>query len=231
MKIFILSCGPGLPEVVSMYGHSSDWIPDSINRSSVKYTIIKVYENNSFNYSNADAFIITGSKYSVYENIPWIDSLKRIINKIIESKKPILGICFGHQLLATCLGGNVEKNIHGWELGSYKISLTTEGQSSPLFDNFQNNDIAYESHQDVVSSLPLDAVELAYTNKGNQSFCVDGFLYGVQFHPEFSYDVTRRLMDLRVKRGVEIDDKNLIISKNGKNILNNFIDIVQRRIK
>ncbi len=231
MKIFILSCGPGLPEVVSMYGHSSEWIPDSINRSSVKYTIIKVYDNESFDYSNADAFIITGSKYSVYENIPWIDSLKRMVNKIIESKKPILGICFGHQLLASCLGGNVEKNIYGWELGSYKISLTTEGQSNPLFDNFQNNDIAYESHQDVVSSLPLDAVELAYTNKGNQSFCVDDFLYGVQFHPEFSYDVTHKLMDLRIKRGVEIDDKNLIISKNGKNILNNFIDIVQRRIK
>ncbi len=133
--------------------------------------------------------------------------------------------------MASCLGGNVEKNIYGWELGSYKISLTKEGQSNPLFDNFQNNDIAYESHQDVVSSLPVEAVELAYTNKGNQSFCVDGFLYGVQFHPEFSYDVIRKLMDLRIKRGVEIDDKNLIISKNGKNILNNFIDIVQRRMK
>ena len=80
----------------------------------------------------------------------------------------------------------------------------------------------YESHQDVVSSLPPDAIELAYTNKGNQSFCVDGFLYGVQFHPEFSYDVTRKLMDLRIKRGVEIDDKNLrsnLIS-NGEKRLN-----------
>ena len=231
MKIFILSCGPGLPEIVSLYGHSSQWIPDSINNSCIEYTIVKIYDNIDFDYSIADAFIITGSKYSVYDNLAWIADLKKIVNKIIESKIPILGICFGHQLLASCLGGKIEKNIHGWELGSYQISLTKDGKSDPLFNNFHNNDIAYESHQDVVSSLPLKAIELAYTVKGNQSFCFDDFLYGVQFHPEFSHNVTRKLMDLRIKKGIKIDNDNLLISRNGKNILSNYVNIVQRRGK
>jgi len=231
MKIFILTCGPGLSEVVSLYGHSSQWIPELINRSYIDYTIVKPYDNIDFNYSVADAFIITGSKYSVYDNAVWISDLKEIINKIIESKKPILGICFGHQLLASCLGGKVEKNIHGWELGSYQISLTKNGKTNPLFNNIHNNDIVYQSHQDVVSSLPLEAVELAYTTKANQSFCFDDFLYGVQFHPEFSYDVTRKLMDLRIKKGIKIDNDKLLKSENGKNILSNYINIIQRRNK
>lgn len=231
MKVFILSCGPGLPEVVSLYGHSSQWIPDSIDCSSVEYEIVKVYDNIHFDYSDADAFIVSGSKYSVYDDIPWIDILKGTIHEIIKSKKPMLGICFGHQLLASCLGGKVEKNIRGWELGSYNISLTENGKSSPLFHEFYHNDIAYESHQDVVISLPSEALELAYTDKGNQSFCFDDYLYGVQFHPEFTYEVVRKLMDLRIKKGIRVDNQKILKSINGNNILNNFINIVKRRIE
>tara|TARA_B100001996_G_scaffold364134_1_gene332904 strand:+ start:852 stop:1544 length:693 start_codon:yes stop_codon:yes gene_type:complete len=230
MNIIILSNGPGLPEVVSLYGHSSQWIPDSINQKNINYTVIKTYDNMPFDYSNADAFIITGSKYSVYDNAKWIDNLKLRIDDIIKLGKPVLGICFGHQLLASCLGGRVEKNVHGWELGSYEISLTKEGRISPLFNSFNNNDVVYESHQDVVLDLPADAVELAYSNKGNQSFSYDDFLYGVQFHPEFSYDVTRKLMDLRLDRGVKIDSDVLLKSINGIKILTNFINIVKRSI-
>ena len=227
MNIIILSNGPGLPEVVSLYGHSSEWIPDSINQKNINYTVIKTYDNISFDYSNADAFIITGSKYSVYDNAQWIENLKLKVDDIIKLGKPVLGICFGHQLLASCLGGKVEKNIHGWELGSYEISLTKEGEVSPLFNKFNNNDIVYVSHQDVVLSIPRDAVELAYSNKGNQSFSYGDFLYGVQFHPEFSYDVTRKLMNLRLDRGVHIDNDILSKSINGRRILTNFIDIVK----
>ena len=84
MNIIILSNGPGLPEVVSLYGHSSQWIPDSINQKSIHYRVIKTYDNASFDYSNADAFIITGSKYSVYDNSKWIDNLKLKVDDIIK---------------------------------------------------------------------------------------------------------------------------------------------------
>jgi len=229
MKVFILSCGPGLQDVVSLYGHSSEWIPDLINQSDIDYTVVKVYDNIDFDYHDADALIITGSKYSVYDKVPWIDFLKKIIIDVIQSNIPILGICFGHQLLACCVGGKVEKNIRGWELGSYKITLTDKGILNPIFKNFKNNDIVYESHQDVVSLLPPNCTVLAYNSKGIQSFCFGDFVCGVQFHPEFSYEITRKLMDLRLENGVEIDDNNLVKSLNGKNILTNFIDISRRR--
>ena len=227
MKVNILSCGPGLPEVVSKYGHSSEWIPNAINDPNISYNIIKVYNNETFSLDDHDAFIVTGSKYSVYEPVEWISDLKEYVNSIIISNKPLLGICFGHQVIASCLGGIVEKNPKGWELGSYNLTLTELGKISPLFNGISNLDVVYESHQDVVSTLPDSVVELAYTKKSTQSFSFRNNIYGVQFHPEFSYEVTRQLMNLRLKKGIKIDSNNLVRSVNGNKLLNNFINIVK----
>ena len=227
MKIIILSNGPGLKEVVTLYGHSSEWIPNSITDKNISFEVIKTYETSSFNIDNADGFIITGSKFSVYDNENWIKALKNKVDLILNLDKPVLGICFGHQLLAECLGGKVEKNLLGWELGSYNISLTRDGLNSKLFKSFNNGDFVYESHQDVVSILPNNAIELAFSNKGNQSFSYGDKIFGVQFHPEFSYEVTRKLMDLRKDRGIVIDNDQLYESVNSKKILDNFIEIVK----
>ncbi len=225
-KVAILSAGPGLPEIVEKYGHSSEWIPLALSSYDIEFDIMKVYENDFSPILNYDAFIITGSKYSVYDQIDWIISLKKYIHEIVSLKMPVLGICFGHQILAESLGGKVVKNIHGWELGSYKIKLTRDGKQSPLFKNILNDDIFYESHQDVVSELPAGSVQLAFTEKGNQSFVYNDYIYGVQFHPEFTWEVTRKLMDLRIKKGISVDSNILSKSKSGKIILSNFIDLI-----
>ena len=68
---------------------------------------------------------------------------------------------------------------------------------------------------------------LAYTKKANQSFSYMNNVFGVQFHPEFSWDVTRKLMDLRLENGVEIDSQNLELSTNSYKIVDNFISIVK----
>ena len=97
------------------------------------------------------------------------------------------------------MGGKVEKNLLGWELGSYNISLTRDGVNSQLFKSFKNGDIVYESHQDVVSFLPSMLLSLLFQII-NQSFSYGHKIFGVQFHPEFSFEVTRKLMDLRKDR-------------------------------
>ena len=230
MNIVIISNGPGLPEVVDEYGHSSSWIPALVKDRDITFSVKKVYDNDVLRLSDGDAWIITGSKYSVYDDFPWIYKLKKFIHKIVQKNKYVLGICFGHQIIAESCGGKVEKNKMGWELGSYPITLSDEGMKSDLFKNFKNNDIAYESHQDVVSKLPENFIELGYTDKGNQSFSFKNTVYGVQFHPEFSYDVTRRLMDLRIRKGVEVDNPNLDKSVNAHHIISNFIKIAKEGV-
>ena len=62
---------------------------------------------------DCDAYLITGCKLSVYDELPWIGALAEFVRQVIEAKKKLLGICFGHQLLADALGGRVERNSHG----------------------------------------------------------------------------------------------------------------------
>ena len=226
MNIIIVSNGPGLKDVVEKFGHSSEWIPQAINDPSINYQVLKAYEGDVCNIDNYDGFIITGSKYSVYDDFNWINELKGFIKSIVSHNKPILGICFGHQILAECLGGKVEHNKLGWELGSYSINLTESGLNHKLFSGINNQDIVYESHQDIVINLPANATLLADTDKSIQSFQYNDNVYGVQFHPEFSWEVTRMLMDLRIAKGKSVDNNLLEKSKKGHKILNNFIDIV-----
>ena len=231
IKIVILSAGPGLPEIVSKYGHSSEWIPNLLSDMNITFIVRNAYEDDYGDLDEADGWIITGSKYSVYENINWIINLKQYVAKLIASKKYILGICFGHQLLASCLGADVKKNPLGWELGSYKISLYDDGKKHSLFKNIKENEIVYESHQDAIYNMPNNLIPLAFTDKSNQSFAYLNHIFGVQFHPEFSWEVTRMLMDLRVSKGIQVDSHDLEVSNNSFKVLHNYIEIIQRRDK
>ena len=124
MRIVIISNGPGLPEVVEEYGHSSSWIPSLVKDKDVSFIVEKAYANEKLSIDDGDAWIVTGSKYSVYDDFLWINYLKDFICKIVQNDKHVLGICFGHQMIAQSCGGKVEKNTLGWELGSYPITLT-----------------------------------------------------------------------------------------------------------
>ena len=227
-KIIILSAGPGLPEIVNEYGHSSDWIPNILSKYSIDFKVKKAYENDFGPIDGVDGWIITGSKYSVYDDIAWIQNLQKHLINVFSTNKPVLGICFGHQLIAKALGGKVVKNHLGWELGSFQINLTDKGKNSSLFNGINELDYFYESHQDVVSKMPENATLLASNKKGNQSFKYKN-IYGVQFHPEFSFDITKKLIDVRLRNGIKIDDDKLVNCNSGEKILHNFIQILEER--
>ena len=225
-KIVILSAGAGLPEIVGKYGHSSQWIPSILSNHNVEFVLRNLYEEDTCYLEDGDAWIVSGSKYSVYDDIKWIKKAISFLALLIKEKKPILGICFGHQLIAKALGADVIKNPLGWELGSYMISLTEKGSKNKLFRSFSNREIVYESHQDIIENIPDSMDVLAYSDKSVQSFQCNNNIYGVQFHPEFSWEITRMLMDLRIKKGVSVDNNHLEKSNNGYKILHNFIKLL-----
>ena len=97
-----------------------------------------------------------------------------------------------------------------------------------MFHGITSNDYFYESHQDVVAQIPNGAHVLASNHKGNQSFKYEN-IYGVQFHPEFSFEITKKLIDVRLKNGIKIDDNKLINCSSGEKILHNFIQILEER--
>jgi GMP synthase (glutamine-hydrolysing) len=230
MKLLIISAGPGIDQIRDQYGHATDWISNLATSSNIQIDINNIYANEDFDKSYYDGWIITGSASSVIDNHDWIKLLK---NKIIYANKysiPILGICFGHQIISSALGGNVVHNDRGWELGSYKIEITEAGLSSKLFNNIELNDYFYFSHEDIVSKLPIGAVELANNSMGLQSFSVANQIFGVQFHPEFTVDIMDQYVKVRYEKGIISKYSPVVESKSSYKIISNYIEILKERM-
>jgi len=221
--IIILNCGPGLAEVRNEFGIAVEWIQRAVDGSKFKFTSMDVYDGAMPNYDDGDAWIITGASESVYDDLDWIVELELVIKQAIEVEKSILGICFGHQLLVQGMGGKVERNSKGWDLGSYPM---VEMVDHHLFNNINTNDYFYNSHQDIVADLPNGCISLAHNKMGNQAFRYGKRIYGVQFHPEFTHSIMKKYIEVRQSMGANVINSIVPKSKSSHLIINNFLNIV-----
>jgi GMP synthase (glutamine-hydrolysing) len=225
-NIIILDCGPSLLEVYQQFGYAPDWIMELLQNKDCRFKLVKSYEGEHVVHTEGDAWIITGSPRSVYDELDWMLDMEDKIRNAQHHNKPVLGICFGHQLIAKSFGGRVELNPNGWELGAYPIELTEIGAKSKILSGLKNHAIVYESHGDCVTVLPENAIELALNNKGNQAYIIHKNMYGVQFHPEFSWDIIKKYVSVRSASGVIVDDPSVPESNQGQAVLHNFIDLI-----
>lgn len=147
-----------------------------------------------------DAYVITGSSNGVYDLEAWIPELMQFIRDSYQAGKKLVGICFGHQILAHALGGHAEKSEKGWGLG---LKTFTVSQTKPWMNGAPEQCSLYFAHQDQVVALPPQAELL-----GGNGFCPNVFfviadqVLGIQGHPEF----TRPMMeDLLAPMGEELE--------------------------
>lgn len=138
---------------------------------------------------DADAFIITGSASSVTERAPWMLRAERLVRAIVDARVPLLGVCFGHQMIAQALGGRVERNPRGREIGSVRLTRVAD---DPIFAGLPRSFDVNATHVDAVTRLPPGARLLATTSLDEASaFSIGDTVKAVQFHPEFDDDVMR----------------------------------------
>jgi GMP synthase (glutamine-hydrolysing) len=136
-----------------------------------------------------DAVVVSGSQTSVYDDDPWIAETEAWVREAIETGLPVLGICWGHQLLAQAVGGDVDP-MGTYELGYETVELLPAAEGDPLFGGVDGSFVAFETHADEVTRLPGDVSVLAETDRSLQAFRV-GKAWGVQFHPEYDLDTAR----------------------------------------
>jgi GMP synthase (glutamine-hydrolysing) len=139
-----------------------------------------------------EGIIVSGSASSTYEGETWIRRSEEFLRKAAGREVPIYGICFGHQLLAQAFGGKVEKCPRGWELGTVPFLVDPEARDDPLFAGLPEEFEVQQSHGDIVSELPGEAVCLGSSSHWPiQAFRLGDKIWGTQFHPEF----TRAIME------------------------------------
>jgi GMP synthase-like glutamine amidotransferase len=143
---------------------------------------------------DADGWLLTGSRHGAYENHPFIPPLEDFIRRAYAAAVPMVGVCFGHQIIAQALGGKVERHANGWAVGATDYEFGTEKLTLNTW------------HRDQVTVVPPDAHVVA-----SNDFCANAALvyndraFTVQAHPEFRPEFIDGLMQTRGK-GVVPDD-------------------------
>ncbi|KWV52252.1 glutamine amidotransferase [Bradyrhizobium macuxiense] len=140
-----------------------------------------------------DAILITGSPAGVYDGFDWIAPLEDFVRKAHDKRVPMVGVCFGHQLIAQALGGTVRKSEKGWGMGRHVYRVT------PGNGLIESDEIAIAcSHQDQVITPPASArtiMSSAFTPHAGLLYA-NGTTLSVQPHPEFTVDYADALCDL-----------------------------------
>ncbi len=147
----------------------------------------------------ADGWVITGSEHGVYDDLPWIEPMKAFLRRCLAERVPVVGICFGHQILAEAMGGRVEKSSKGWTLGvqDYDVAYRP-GWMTDLPDHFSVGAM----HQDQVIEKPEGATILARSPSCPYAALAYGdpeapLAVTVQPHPEFTAEFFDALIEAR----------------------------------
>ena len=189
MKICILRAGHSPEELTESLGNYDEMFEKLLDGNDFEFETFSVVDGVFPSGAEAaDGWLITGSKHGAYEDHPWIPPLENLIRDVHATGKPMIGVCFGHQIIAQALGGKVEKFGGGWSVGRTEYTL----DGAPVALNAW--------HQDQVVELPHDARVV-----GSSDFCANAMLaYGesiwtVQAHPEFPAEFIDGLIKTRGK--------------------------------
>ena len=147
-------------------------------------------------FDDYDVVLLTGSKADSFSDEPWVQELRRRVTALLQQRKKLLGICFGHQLIAHCLGAQVGRAPNGWGMGRMSYDWVGPTPLKPAAAGAPVNLLA--SHQDQVLTLPVGA-----TLQARSDFCpiaaysIDDDVFCVQPHPEFVEAYSAYLLDKR----------------------------------
>jgi GMP synthase (glutamine-hydrolysing) len=237
MKPFlILETGQPVPSL-KRHGDFPHWIRVAAGLHAREVKVCNVAEGAPL--PKAEDFagvLITGSGAMVTERLDWSERSADWLRDAANAGRPLFGICYGHQLLAHALGGSVDYNPRGREMGTVSVALHADASGDALFAELPERFDVHTTHLQSVLKLPDDATRLASSDKDDcQAFRWQKNVWGVQFHPEFStehmreYIHVRRMALLREGANPQAMRKAVSAAPHGRQILKRFVHHAHRQ--
>lgn len=208
--LVILKIGSTFPKLAERKGDFEDRMILGLGLPSRDVAVHNALADRSSlpNQRSLSGLVITGSHEMITDHPPWSERIAGWLPEIVARGIPVLGICYGHQLLAHALGGEVANNPNGLEFGTVEIRTTAAAAGDRLFSGCPDRFKAHVTHTQSVIKLPPEAALLAASSRDpHQAFSVGTCAWGLQFHPEFDVDITTAYIR-RVKRPLERQGDN-----------------------
>lgn len=198
MRIGILKTDAVREEFVDEFGEYPDMFM-ALLRGADPQLDFAVYDVEQGEYprdiDEVDAYLITGSKSSVYEDKDWIHTLQDFVRRLHQQRKQIIGICFGHQIVAQALGGKTEKSDKGWGVGRHGATFSVQPD---WHDGAAAQFHLLVSHQDQVVEPAPGSEVLAGSDFCENAVCQLGeHILTFQGHPEFTPGYSENILNLR----------------------------------
>ena len=230
----IVKLGSTYPYLKNLFGDFDDWIILRSGGQRSDFKIVNPVNGEALPHpTNFAGIILTGSHAMVTDQEKWSKRVADWLLIVVKNKIPVLGICYGHQLLAQALGGCVDYNPNGMEFGTVELRLTHSAMKNPLFRGVPSAFSVHVSHSQSVIKLPPRTELLASSEKEpHQAFFLPPSSWGVQFHPEFNDQISgeyvRKFTDQLKKEGQNVDSilDNIQETPESENILKNFMKMI-----
>ncbi|MGF1682237.1 glutamine amidotransferase-related protein [Photobacterium minamisatsumaniensis] len=217
MKIGILLCDDVRTELQPAHGNYPEMFSTLIEQtdSSIRLQFYRVIDGQyPQSLDECDGYISSGSKFSVYDESRWIYTFKAFVHQLYTQHIPFVGICFGHQMIAWALGGEVTRSDHGWGLGIKGVNFEAAAlkQHSWLTPHIEQFSLVV-SHQDQILEPPKNTTILAGSTFCPYSMILVGeHFLGIQGHPEFTPEYSSDLIEARKELYPQATAEKAIVS-------------------
>ena len=237
-RVLILKTGSTYPEIREQYGDFDAWFVRGLSDELDLTVVDATLRAPPGQPEDWDGIVITGSPAMVSDRPEWSETAASWTREAVEARVPVLGVCYGHQLLAHALGGQVGFHPQGRETGTWRVTLRGTAQTDPLFKHLPAEFPAQLTHKQSVLELPPGAVLLSNSAfEPHQAFRVGENAWGVQFHPEFTDEIMKAYLEVQApeveQEGGDITAllSSVAPSPEAASVLTQFSDIVIRRVQ
>ncbi|HKC61046.1 MAG TPA: gamma-glutamyl-gamma-aminobutyrate hydrolase family protein, partial [Myxococcales bacterium] len=198
-RLVIVQTGTAAPEIVRQHGDYPDWFNQALG---AELPVLRAHLGERLELpAGTQGVLVSGSPLSLTRPEPWMDEVAEELLRIGERGTPVLGVCFGHQLLGRAAGSQVVRNPKGREIGTVRVQLTAAGRTDPLFRGWVPDEGLADvqaTHVDSVDPVPSGATLLASNERcATQALRLSDAVASVQFHPELRPETLRDLIDSR----------------------------------
>jgi len=212
-RLVVVQTGTAAPEIVRQHGDYPEWFSRALGAD---LPVLRAHLGEELELpAGTQGVLVSGSPLSLTQREPWMDDVAEELLRIGERGTPVLGVCFGHQLLGRAAGSQVVRNPKGREIGTVRVQLTAEGRKDPLFRGWVPEGGLLDvqaTHVDSVDPVPRGATLLASNERcATQALRLSDAVASVQFHPELDPDTLRDLIASRadVLRAEGLDPDSL----------------------